>query len=570
MRSRATLLALLLLLSAAAALAGEATAHAYYVSSSPTSNGILPSAPSSVTVTLSESIKPGTGSIHVTNYTSGVRVENGTATISSSDPSTMSVGLLTLGPGCYQVAWTATDAIDGHWPFWQFYFEVQRGNDLENCLPSTGESVGGAPISVTEIALRFGLFLGLAIAFGAALLAALVWVPTSLEGEAEAETVRGGLRALFLWGRVGAVVFTVTVAGLWSLQWTTAAGSSLIDFVGSPYIASLFIRLLLGFGLLAAFAHLLGADRVDSLGERSPALWAPVALCVAAIAAEAFATHAAASTAWAPLSTLADAGHLTGVTAWVGGLLVLVRLRAWFFREDNVPFSRQAITRFSQLAFYAVGAVLIGGVSLAVFLVGSIDALVGTVYGWVVLAKISLFAPMLAMGALNHYRHIPEAREAERAPDSIRRIARNVRWESTMGAVVLALAATLTALAPPVLPGAAENVYELKATVGTVRFDFFVSPAPAFPGNYTYSVLLWNTTNGFPFSCNCTGNITYTNVATGIARMLPLDGPHGNHFVNATDTVNAPGTWRIDIDVKVVRGPTIRATFYLQFRRPGG
>src|SRR5207249_7485153 len=159
-------------------------------------------------------------------------------------------------------------------------------------------------------------------------------------------------------------------------------GSSLLDFVGSPFLASLVVRLALGSGLVATFAFLLGDNRLDEIDERSPALWAPVALCLAAIGAEAFATHAAASTAWAPFSTLADAGHLVGVAFWVGGLIVLVRLRAWFLQEENVPFSHQAMRRFSRLATYAVGLVLVAGTALAVFLVGSFDALLGTAYGW--------------------------------------------------------------------------------------------------------------------------------------------------------------------------------------------
>ena len=112
---------------------------------------------------------------------------------------------------------------------------------------------------------------------------------------------------------------------------------------------------------------------------------------------------------------------------------------------------------FSELAGWGVALVLGGGLVLSLILVGTLDALVGTAYGWIVLAKVSLFAPMLAIGAWNRYRVLPGSGDPATLPVSVSRLARNVRFEAVLGAVVLALAAVLTAISPvaPTNPGEA-------------------------------------------------------------------------------------------------------------------
>src|SRR5256714_3139634 len=110
------------------------------------------------------------------------------------------------------------------------------------------------------------------------------------------------------------------------------------------------------------------------------------------------------------------------------------------------------------MAAYAVALVLGGGVFLALRLRGAWGALLGTPDGWVVLAKIALFAPMVGLGAFNRYRLIPETAEAEKPTEAVRRIVGNVRSEAGLGVAVLLRggllpahppAADAAALAPP-------------------------------------------------------------------------------------------------------------------------
>src|SRR2546423_5166923 len=100
------------------------------------------------------------------------------------------------------------------------------------------------------------------------------------------------------------------------------------------------------------------------------------------------------------------------------------------------------------MAAYAVALVLGGGVFLALRLRGAWGALLGTPDGWVVLAKIALFAPMVGLGAFNRYRVIPETAEAEKPTEAVRRIVGNVRFEAGLGIAVLFPAGPPTAMTP--------------------------------------------------------------------------------------------------------------------------
>ena len=123
---------------------GLASAHAQYVTSTPAPSAVLPSAPTQVSVTLSEAVEGGTGTIRVTNDT-GASL-NVTPVMYSSDGKTISTSLDPGGPGIYTATWTAVSAVDGHFTAGSFSYGVQDKNgNLNGTLP--GPSTTGAPVS---------------------------------------------------------------------------------------------------------------------------------------------------------------------------------------------------------------------------------------------------------------------------------------------------------------------------------------------------------------------------------------------------------------------------------------
>ncbi len=90
-----------------------AVAHAFLKTASPAVGSTLASPPVSVRITFTESVEPSFSSIVVTDA-AGHRVDDGKpAHLDGGDTSLLAVGLGTLQPGTYKVAWHAV-ATDTH------------------------------------------------------------------------------------------------------------------------------------------------------------------------------------------------------------------------------------------------------------------------------------------------------------------------------------------------------------------------------------------------------------------------------------------------------------------------
>jgi copper transport protein len=156
------------------------------------------------------------------------------------------------------------------------------------------------------------------------------------------------------------------------------------------------------------------------------------------------------------LLTVADTFHVLSMSAWLGGLAVLlvalpIAVRA-LHRRERIPLLAAAVGRFSRLAVVAVGLLLLSGIVQSVVLVGAFDALVETAYGRLVLAKIVLFLGLISFGAYNQRRLLPRLRTAANGEQEPERAAallrRSVACEIALALVVLGVASVLVATEP--------------------------------------------------------------------------------------------------------------------------
>jgi len=176
---------------------------------------------------------------------------------------------------------------------------------------------------------------------------------------------------------------------------------------------------LLGSGALAAFARTeycsagvvraalaLGLAAVARALRRAPGAagrWAMAALIAVAVAgSSAWLTHATGRLAYrAPLMALTVL-HQVGAGVWLGGLIQLAALGRLARRHAEVDaLWPELVARFSRLAMVSVGVVVLGAVPLAWTYTGSVQALVGTGYGSLVVTKIILLATALVLAAFN-------------------------------------------------------------------------------------------------------------------------------------------------------------------------
>ena len=172
-------------------------------------------------------------------------------------------------------------------------------------------------------------------------------------------------------------------------------------------------------------------------------------LAASFIASLAWAGHAAASPGFEGNVHLAsDILHLVAVGAWLGGLLPYLLLLTACRRVDSINSRAAAITatqRFSNLGIVAVGTILVTGFVNTWNLVGSVDALVGTDYGRLLLVKVGLFLAMVGIATINRLKLSPQL-----SIDGITtKLERNSFIEWGLGFAILFIVGALGILPPP-------------------------------------------------------------------------------------------------------------------------
>jgi putative copper resistance protein D len=135
----------------------------------------------------------------------------------------------------------------------------------------------------------------------------------------------------------------------------------------------------------------------------------------------------------------ADAVHLMGAGAWLGGLIALgMMLRST--DEDKV----RRVAAFSRVGYLAVAALVLSGVVNAALILPSPAALASTLYGRLLLAKIALFGGMLMLALYNRFRITPDLPGVA----AVARLRSNALIEQGLGATILAIVSLIGTLDP--------------------------------------------------------------------------------------------------------------------------
>ena len=154
---------------------------------------------------------------------------------------------------------------------------------------------------------------------------------------------------------------------------------------------------------------------------------------------------------------LSDAAHLLAAGAWLGGLIPLAYVLA---RHPDTSRDRAAINRvlvkFSGMGYVAVATLVGSGLINSWFLIGSVSNLLGTPYGRTLLAKLALFAAMLALAVANRFWLVPAiGSKRAGAPDDVsavwlRRLRYHVLGEQLLGAMILLVVSFLGTMQPAI------------------------------------------------------------------------------------------------------------------------
>ncbi len=172
----------------------------------------------------------------------------------------------------------------------------------------------------------------------------------------------------------------------------------------------------------------------------------PAAWCLlgSAMAATSFAwTGHAQSLSPRAIPVLLLGVHLLGVAFWLGALAPLSLVA----REGTAPRIAAVAERFSALAVFVVGALIVAAVPLLWLLLGGLPELWRSTYGRCIALKLVFVAALLSLAAFNKLRLSPRLKAGEAA--AARQLRTSIRLEMCLGVLILAATATLTTVAGP-------------------------------------------------------------------------------------------------------------------------
>ncbi|MCD0483482.1 copper resistance protein CopC [Streptacidiphilus sp. ASG 303] len=396
-------LTVLLLLCALLPLgAGRAAAHAVLEREAPADGVLLRTAPTEVVLRFSEDVSVPPDAVRVLGP-DGLRADDRRPGHAGGDGRTVRVGLGGRLPrGTFTVSWRVVSA-DGHPVSGGSSFSFGRESAA---VAAPAQDTGGGPV-----ALLYGVGRGLSYAAFCLLAGGAFLAAVCLRGPVPAP-----LRRLLLTAWLGLVAATVLLLVLRTPYESGGSldAAALRATAGGRPARALLLRLalavLLGPVLRQAEPYPAGPRRAGP--SAVAALLLPAALVCGTAATWAAAEHASVGPQ-AALAVPLDLLHLLAAAVWLGGLAALLVL----LRRAPEPAARAAgaAARFSRAAQAAVAVLAVTGAYQSWRQVGSWDALTGTGYGRLLLAKLAGVALLLAAAGYSRRWTARPARQPLRA-----------------------------------------------------------------------------------------------------------------------------------------------------------
>ncbi|WP_369176619.1 copper resistance CopC/CopD family protein [Streptomyces mutabilis] len=387
--------------------AGPASAHAALRSTGPGDGSVLQRAPRHVTLTFTESVGLRDDSFRVLGP-GGHRVRTGEAGRADGRSDTARVTLPgRLGEGTYTVAWRVVSA-DSHPVSGAFTFSV--GKPSASTAPvDPGPTENPLTATLHKIA-RYLAHLAAALLIGTAAFVALCRPP-------DTAPLRRPLVASW-WTLLAATVALLLLRAPYEAGTGPSAVldvSALGDTATTRPGALLLLRLAL---LVPVALFLIRTARAARRRVPTPVPAAVGAALAVGLALTWSAAEHASAGIQVPLAVTSSVLHLLATAVWLGGLVaLLVTLRG--------TTDAATVTRFSRVALASVTVLVVTGVYQSWRGLGSWQALTGTTYGRLLLAKLAAVAVLLAAAAVSRRWTAAlvdsgtAVRERKRAPERV-------------------------------------------------------------------------------------------------------------------------------------------------------
>jgi copper transport protein len=574
-----------LCLAALLACAARAGAHAQLLGTSPASGATVPVQPREVIFQFDEPVGGELGAVRVYNA-QGTEVDDLAVSHPGRHEHWMGVGLKPhLADGTYTATYRVVSE-DTHIVYGGVVFSIGRPGAAPRVTVSglIGRDKTGEVTTLSFGAVRVVDYVAIALALGVFAFVLVAWI-SALRAVANAEPVwREASRACSLklerLGVVAVVLGVLSSSAGFLLQGASAAGVSLWSSLQGAILQNTFDSrfgkvwslgaldwLLLG--TLLAAARLAKRPLVPTLAPGPPEAqglvptpaaprWAIGLLVLGALylaATPALSGHASVqSPVWAFFG--ANFIHVLAASVWVGGIACLLFALPAATRQLE-PAARTrlllaTLVRFSPIALAAVLALALTGVLQAYIDVRTLDGLLHTTYGALILVKTGLLIALICLGWVNRQRVIPGLERlvtAGASPGGIGVLARRtLRSESLLMLCVFGATAALISYAPPI--DALSGPYSANTRLGPAELELTVEPARV--GSNTIHLYLIDAKTGTQFTQTKELTATARLPAKGIGPLplhASLAGP-GHYIMNSAE-LTPGGGWELEITDRV-------------------
>ena len=373
-----------------------ASAHATMKQSTPAEQGRVETPPTEVTLRFDQSVVAPPDGI-VVLAADGRKVSGAVTQSNGGTVVRARVAGLVAGEA-YTVRWREVSA-DGHVGTGVFTFGVAVDP------PPPTEAVGSSGMTWRDDVARWALFASLALMIGVVGIRLLV-LPRVVDQRVERRVYLLGTLGAVLAVNAGIVGFVIRSANALQVSEVDLLYADLSPFAESTRFGTAFLVTTLGFGICLTI--LVVAWALD----RPVLRWPAFLLALALVWGYPLSGHQATEPNSSLLGEVADWVHLVTAMLWVGGVLTLAVV-VWPLAPD---LRRAAFLRFSRIAVFLIGVLVIAGTVVAIERLPELSDLWTTSYGRTLLVKIGLVLVALAWGGFHHTFVRPRLERGESPP----------------------------------------------------------------------------------------------------------------------------------------------------------
>lgn len=469
----------------------SAAAHPFTVQTIPDSTVNAPTGISEIIVYFSEPVEINFSTIKVLDN-SGDQVDY-KDTMYYEDEKSLVVTTPPLNDGIYTVTTKVLSKIDGHLVPNTFLFAVEDAviTESDNVCSDCGEL-----ILLPEAGARFLGLVGQTIVLGAVIASLIIWGTQNkriIKDEIKKVQTNHHTSFMFLTG-VGLTLIFVSNIFTITIQ-TVRLETTLFDSIQTSFGTIWLVRMGITVVLLGIWFVM---DRKKILAKKDHVLLLAVVLLLTATSS--LIGHGAAS-GQTPAVVL-DYIHNFVAAVWIGGIFyfvfVLLPALSQLKEINREKMSLLLIPRFSIAFIIAIGVVIITGPTLLWFLESDVGLITESVYGQLIILKITIAAIMIGFGGLTQFRIQRNAERALKSGDIFvhKKLKRALKIEVVLGVVLLGVVGLL---ASGTLPAdeiqkvdAQEIIYGFKVVEFSENIKYDIEILPFSSGENTIRVVASN------------------------------------------------------------------------------